>query len=271
MDPDSVSPADAIARIAYARPLDRDALATAMFLTHFAWLSRVGARYLGMPVDAEQVRDVLVDLFVKLDQGKRPLPETHVQPGARLMVTLHNLAKDHLRSRRAQKRGGGIEHADLESPGAVATLGTFQDPDAAIRSRELNEELEAALAQAQVLPRYRVAFRGWHAPPVSVDELEAAHGQTKRSAEGRTDGLARAVGPTHELLRALFSIFPLGVSDNDEGRTELAFILRSDHPGPWQAWSASLPRERRTAMDTVRKWVERARERLQALLGEVRP
>jgi len=184
-----------------------------------------------------------------------------------------NLAKDEAHKLRATKRGGNATGSDLEN--ADLSAGSPSNPrppspeDQAIARLDARSRLSQVLAvidAANFPARYRVAFRAHYAPPVERAHLEAADAQTRRTQDGLADGLCRSVDATAAHLEPLLRDHPNGVHDHDDGREHLAFILRSDHEGPVKRWAKDQHQDRRTAMDTVRKWVQRASERLRETL-----
>ncbi len=271
------SPASALADAAFAHPFDAKKVARLLFRVHERWFAQRIERFFPrgtIHADAENfITTVMVALYDRLVTGKLTPPDGVRHAGAWLIRCLINLAETEARRLLAAKRGGKVANADLEtsdlsshSPSIPRAPSPESEAIARLDNRRRLAQVLAVLDDADFPARYRVAFRAHYAPPVERPHLEAANAQTKRTKDGLTDGLCRSVDETGHHLDPLLQTHPHGVHDDDDGREHLAFILRSSHDGPVKAWAKDQRKERLTAMDTVRKWVERANERVREAL-----
>lgn len=180
-------------------------------------------------------------------------------PQGTLVNYLRSRVQDACRPRR-------LEQAPMELLDAPASEGQMAlaerlagaeelEPGVRAERHETRRLLGATLQQArEALPAQQLLVWLCMNVPELVDEPMVQRAE---------DSLVRAPGPTWGLLGPWLQevLDPL----SRDGRRDLAWILRSAHPGPSHDWAEGAPVEAKTARDTLTKWASRARTGLRAL------
>lgn len=278
-------PTEAWIEILLARPFDGERVGSILFnptsparAQLLGWIGRLYQTGLSSHVSIEDfVARILQGIYAKLKRQRLGAAEDLEKPRAYFIQVLRHEALTYIRELNAKKRGGDAEVKSLDdSSSGKVELTT----DRSIRQREseliatIDAKREAAnllhvALTASVPARPRLAFLAWHCiHAIRREHVTAAVAQVNQAAADLEGGLLRSEDETWSKLVALRErLRDTGVADDDDARSELAFILRSRHPGPPKTWALEHPKERATAMDTVRVWQGRAVKAIKAKAG----
>jgi DNA-directed RNA polymerase specialized sigma24 family protein len=240
---------------------DGDAALRALVLGRPTWERPIYryARRFDVSAAEEIVNDALVRTVTKAESHRglsRPRDCATQSPSFWLIRVL----KNHITDRhRAQRRQGDaqvlVDPEDLVDPAANAEQRTQAEAN--------YRRLLARLEQVEGPPTRLLAALCLYAPQaVGPDHVNAA----AAARSGASEGLARPADVTWTLLQAWLADYA-DVSERNDARLELAWILRSNHPGPATAWKVEDPVAADRALDLVRKWA--ARLLLQVRAAEV--
>ncbi|HRE89291.1 MAG TPA: hypothetical protein PK095_09135 [Myxococcota bacterium] len=207
--------------------------------------------------------DVLANLY-----EKKLAPEDLHCPAGWLASIIANEVRTLGREKAAKKRGGDAVHVspddsapfDLPQPDST-------DPVQRIEQRRQWTRLAHIALDGPIPGRPRLGFLAFFlARHIARRHIEEAKTQVDRSKEGVDGGLLRSADETWGMLcDGLMRRHPEGVDGDDEGHLELAFVLRSTHPGPAAEWGRSDRQVVAKARDLVRKWAARGRDQVKAL------
>lgn len=219
--------------------------------------------------------DLLEDLTAEVSRRliekdlERSRPAQLDCPAAWFARVIINEAHDALRQTLAQKRGGGAAHDNLEESGAMELRAATApvDPAEHIDTKRQWSQIAHIAMNGDIPGRPRLGFLAFFlARHIARRHVEEAKAQVDRSREGVDGGLLRSVDETWGMLcDGLMRRHPEGVDGDDEGHLELAFVLRSTHPGPAAEWGRSDRQVVAKARDLVRKWAARGRDQVKAL------
>ncbi len=249
----------------------------------------------------EAVFRLQVDLWKKAIAEKLPRPgvpaEPLEKPSGWLWSVTNRLADDAYRREHAQKRGGAgrsgegqaaryVQPTEMNpnpveniasqglTSGSRLVLREEPDPERRFRVREqLQRALRFVLAPDQN-PGHRVAWLLYRAPPPLQEEhFEQAYAVPNRARGGAKAGLVRQPAEAWKLFGLRCHARPgRSLEENLERCPEweaadIAWLMRSVHPGPAEAWSEEAPRDAKKAVGTVQKWVRRLDVRLRRPAG----
>lgn len=250
-----------------AHPFDQRRLLEVLCRDGLSWLTRIV--FFATKQRAELREEVTLEVFRRLG-SKTLAPRDLDCPGAWLARVISRDAIDVLRQMSAKKRGGGTTQEPFQESSTVdqhqathPNLETKIDDERALtRIARIAIDLERPIAGRQ-----RLGFLAFHfARCISQGHVVAAKNDVDRARGQLEGGLLRDADDTWTRLKdGLMRSFPMGVADLDDGHLELAFVLRSTHPGPVSTWAMSDKKSVANARDLVRKWAERGREQVKTL------
>lgn len=201
----------------------------------------------------------LHDRITKPPPGLPVAPRPDGSPGSPAKwfgTVVANLARDWLRSeRRRFAREIASEAVALAPPPAAED--TWTDEARRKRDRLLQHADRAGVPATHVLAWLCLACPE-HLHP---DHVARAHAYTPTSgSRSGTPGLARDPDTTWSLLEDWRARHP--DPQTSAARTGLAWVLRSDDPGPPDTWRARCPHDSKRSAETVGKWAIRCADAL---------
>jgi len=220
------------------------------------------------------IADVITAIYEKVKRKGTVPPQDLERPASWLATLVINQTKDHVDKLNAKKRGGGGVEVLSDEPARPTGLQAAQAAGVPSAESETQPSIRVSAVCARVAapgfpPRLRLAFLAWYGSThLTRDHVDETYNQVKRSKQDKDEGLLRPADVTWSMLCKLTRRFPDGVSANDAGREELAFIFRSRLPGPVSTWARVSADERDAAMDLTRQWAGRARRRLKSMKGD---
>ncbi len=231
-----------------------------------------GKRWSGARLDVKDLaQQTLVGLMTKIvaKRGLTRPPDWEDRPtgaGSWFYRVVFNMAIQQLRNqpdRRVRGKSDSMDTArdpDGPAPSNDVRLSITTSPEEVIELKSALARRKKALEQAGLPPLWALAHSLLHEPDLVDREMISRAANTV--ARGAADtGLARSVEQT-ELLVVAWHQQHGERAETTESRRMLAWILRStDDAGP-DAWRLRAPDEMMQALDLLRKWDGRARDRL---------
>lgn len=247
-----------------ARPFDHRKLLEALSRHGVGWVTRIVTFATKQAGDDRE--DLVLEVFKRL--GSKTLDPSGLDcPPAWLARVIANDARDALRTMKAKKRGGdAIQETYEESSTVDLRQAVRSNPEAKIDAgRTLSKLARVAVdLEAPIAARPRLGFLAYFMAQLIVKpHIDSAATQPDRSRRDLEGGLLRTADETWGLLaHGLLRSWPMGVHDDELGKLELAFVLRSTHAGPANDWARVDGKVTAKACDLVRKWAGRGREQV---------
>jgi len=192
---------------------------------------------------------------------KKPEPCESRDPTGWFRITVRNLMTDRLRQ--AKQREVSFQDGEEGAGPRLEHLAADQGAvDEQVGARRRLEQLRQVLAQVSMPPTHRLAFLCLEMPDLVTPQV-IADAVAYAPAAG---GILRPEAEVQRLVVAFLVTFA-GRESGSQARTHLAWILRTDDTRSAETWKAEAPAAVRTARDTLRKWSNRARSKVEAALS----
>lgn len=249
-----------------ARPYVHRQFCEVLYRDGLRWVTRVMTTSTREPPGEELVVAVIGKLFEK----KLEPPADMDHPAAWLARVIVHLTIDQFRPGQAQKRGGGetMDEFDESRPTASSVEIHTSSVEQGIDEMRAKDAMTRNAIEGKIAARPRLGLLSFYlARHIQKRHVDEAKKQVDRSKKELNGGLLRTAEETWIRLReGIMAPFPKGVADDDRGRLELAFILRSTHSGPASHWATLDRAAVMKARDLVRKWAGRGRTELARLM-----